>query len=272
MLENQSNWQPLIGLCEVVPPPSTAVILTSSVEDQGRVAACPGEEVVFTCRTTEAAGLTWFSDQFSNQLGFRFGPNDLQNTPVVDGSFTATLTEVIVNPDNMIFANFTSTLAVNATVDLNGTVIECNDQQVSKYQTLLVAGWHNIISIVADHRFVILGSIVIVVLEVTSHHFSIHTGMASPPLNPRSIVQTYHRHTFTVRVEWEDSTLGADTYTISSDTPMETVPGSETSVVLTLSYNMVHTVIITATLCGDISEAVTVNIYKGQVHALRTCS
>ena len=97
--------------------------------------------------------------------------------------------------------------------------------------------------------------------------------MASPPLNPDSTVQTYHRHNFTVRVEWEDSTSGADTYTISSDTPpMETIPGSETSVILTLSYNVVHTVTITATLCGDVSEAVTVNITKGQVHALRKCS
>ena len=88
--------------------------------------------------------------------------------------------------------------------------------------------------------------------------------MASPPLNPRSIVQTYHRHNFTVRVEWEDSTSGADIYTISSDTAsMETVPGNETSAILTLSYNMVHTVNITATLCGDVSEAVTVNITIG---------
>ena len=98
--------------------------------------------------------------------------------------------------------------------------------------------------------------------------------MASPPLNPNSTVQTYHRHTFTVRVEWEDSTLGADTYNISSDTSSmeETVPGSETSAILTLSYNMVHTVTITATLCGDVSEAATVDIIKGQVHALRPCS
>ena len=92
--------------------------------------------------------------------------------------------------------------------------------------------------------------------------------MVSPPLNPNLTIQTYHRHNFTVRVEWKDSTLGADTYTISSDTSMETVPGSETSVVLTLSYNMVHTVTITATLCGDVSEAVTVNISQGQVHAV----
>ena len=102
---------------------------------------------MFTCRATEAASLTWSSDQFSSsQLHrIRFLPMNLQNTPRVDGNFTATLTEVIVNPDNMLFANFTSTLAVNATVDLSGTVIECNDQQVSKYQTLLVAGCHNII-------------------------------------------------------------------------------------------------------------------------------
>ena len=90
--------------------------------------------------------------------------------------------------------------------------------------------------------------------------------MASPPLDPDSTIQTYHRHNFTVRVEWKDSTSGADTYTISSDTSIEeTVPGSETSAILTLSYNMVHTVTITATLCGDISEAATVNITKGQV-------
>ena len=92
--------------------------------------------------------------------------------------------------------------------------------------------------------------------------------MVSPPLNPNLTIQTYHRHNFTVRVEWKGSTLGADTYTISSDTSMETVPGSETPVVLTLSYNMVHTVTITATLCGDVSEAVTVNISQGQVHAV----
>ena len=96
--------------------------------------------------------------------------------------------------------------------------------------------------------------------------------MASPPLDLNLTIQTYHHHNFTVRVEWEDSTSGADTYNISSDTSMETVPGSGTSAILILSYNMVHTVIITATLCGDVSEAVTVNIIKGQVHAVHTCS
>ena len=207
---------------------------------------------MFTCRTTDSTSLIWNSDRFSNELSFV--SSDPHNTQRVDGSFTATLTEV-ENPNGDFIANFTSTLAVNATVDLSGTVIECTNQLVTQSQTLLVAGWHSIASHVR-----------ITVIKFTS----LHTGMASPPLNPTSIIQTYHRHNFTVRVEWEDSTSGADTYmyTISSDTsPMETVPGNETSVVLTLSYNMVHTVTITTTLCNVTSEAATVDIIKGQVHA-----
>ena len=128
-------------MCEIVPlSTATTVILTSSIEDQGRVAACPGEEVVFTCRTTNSPSLSWISDQFSSELVLRFVTISPQNTPRVDGSFTATLTEVIVNPNMMLFANFTSTLAVTATVELSGTVIECNDQLVTQSQTLLVAG------------------------------------------------------------------------------------------------------------------------------------
>ena len=246
-------------MCEIVPPSTaTTVILTSSIEDQGSVAACPGEEVVFTCRTTDSTSLTWNSDQFSTEQVLRFISISPQNTPIVDGSFTATLTEFVQDPNGGTgFGDFTSTLAVTATVELSGTVIECTNQIVTQSQTLLVTGWHSIASHVR-----------ITVINFTS----LHTGMVSPPLNPRSIVQCYHRHNFTVRVEWEDSTSGADTYTISSDTSMETVPGSKTSVILTLSYNMVHTVTITATLCGDVSEAVTVDIIKGQVRALHTCS
>ena len=95
---------------------------------------------MFTCRATDSTFLIWNSDRFFNQLGFRFLPSDPQNTPRVDGNFTATLTRVIVNPDNVIFANFTSTLAVNATVDLSGTVIECTGSTMTEDQTLLVAG------------------------------------------------------------------------------------------------------------------------------------
>ena len=127
-------------ISEIISPPSIAVILTSSI---GSVAVCPEEEVVFTCRTTDSPNLTWSSDQFSSQQQeISFLPTSSQNTPMVDGSFTATLTEVILKPNRPSIANFTSTLAVTATVELNRTVIKCADQLVTLNQTLLVAGWY----------------------------------------------------------------------------------------------------------------------------------
>ena len=127
----------LIGLCEIVPPPSTAVILTSSIEDQGRVAACPKEEVVFTCRTIEAHFLFWQSDQFPET---RFRYDSELNVPMFPGEFTATLTEFVEDPNEDSSGNITSTLAVNATVGLNGTVIACTDTIMTEDQTLLIAG------------------------------------------------------------------------------------------------------------------------------------
>ena len=126
-------------ISEIVSTLSTAVILTSSI---GGVAACPGEEVVFTCRTTEAATLIWSSDQFSNeQQEISFLLMSPQNTQVVDGNFTATLTEV--NVTNIVsLAYFTSTLAVTATVELNGTVIKCTTVPQEVTENLLVAGWY----------------------------------------------------------------------------------------------------------------------------------
>ena len=110
------------------------MILTSIIEDQGRVAACPGEEVVFTCRTIEARFLFWQSDQFPET---RFQFNSPQNDPMFHGN---TLTEFVEDPNDASSGNFTSTLAVNATVELNGTVIECTNSIMTEDQTLHIAG------------------------------------------------------------------------------------------------------------------------------------
>ena len=88
-------------IVRLFPSISTAatVILTTSIEDQGRVAACPREEVVFTCRITDSPSLSWL---FSSQFQISFVPSDPQNMTVVVEDVTATLTEVIVNPNNII--------------------------------------------------------------------------------------------------------------------------------------------------------------------------
>ena len=70
----------------------------------------------------------------------------------------------------------------------------------------------------------------------------------------------YYRYSFTVAVEWTypDSDPTPDEFTVvvstsGSTSSSQTVPGNETSVALTLLYNLDYTVGITATLCGETS-------------------
>ena len=72
----------------------------------------------------------------------------------------------------------------------------------------------------------------------------------------------YQQYSFTVAVEWTypDSDPTPDEFTVvvstsGSNSSTQTVPGNETSVALTLLYNVDYTVGITATLCGNTSEA-----------------
>ena len=80
----------------------------------------------------------------------------------------------------------------------------------------------------------------------------------SAPLNPMVVDFNYYRYNFIVAVEWRypDSDPTPDVFTVlvsGSTTSTQTVPGNETSVALTLLYNVDYTVGITATLCGNTS-------------------
>ena len=103
--------------------------MTSSVEQAGRQAACPGEEVTFTCNVTDAGALVWFAE-----------PHISQSDPVtfsVASAATAgdtrdptaqihiVLDEVSQGSDPRL-ANFTSTLTVRNSTALSGTVIQCS--------------------------------------------------------------------------------------------------------------------------------------------------
>ena len=47
-------------------PAAAEVTLVSSVEQNGRTAACPGEVVTFTCTVTQGASLNWASTAFTS--------------------------------------------------------------------------------------------------------------------------------------------------------------------------------------------------------------
>ena len=107
------------------PTSAQTVTLTCSVEQDGRLAACPGEVVTFTCMVTDGAFLDWTAEPHITMMDpIRF----LVSTPVGEtamddsGQFRARLTSVIQNGN---FGDLTSELTVTASETLGGTVIQC---------------------------------------------------------------------------------------------------------------------------------------------------
>ena len=120
----------------------STVTLTSSVEQAGRQAACPGEEVTFTCTVTEAAGLQWRINQ-SEPIRFVVSgiPENIgTNQTDPSGHFTAGLISSMQGMTGN-FGSFTSELTVTVSERLNGTVVQCDDaQSISMNTTLNIAG------------------------------------------------------------------------------------------------------------------------------------
>ena len=109
------------------------VTLTSSVQQAGRQAACPGETVTFTCNVSDGVALRWIA---GNQIPSRDPISFLPNTPpgdiVTRRDFTATLVSAITNRNNVQRARFHSQLTVTVGEDsgLNGTQVTCNGRSV----------------------------------------------------------------------------------------------------------------------------------------------
>ena len=119
--------------------------LTSSVEQAGRQAACPGEEVTFTCTVTESVRLRWIAEPFILQndsiqfaaAGAMTGDRGLD----LSGQFMAILDTIMFSGG---VADFTSRLIVTASVSgsLNGTVVQCSGrlQTSTMMSKLFIAG------------------------------------------------------------------------------------------------------------------------------------
>ena len=101
------------------------VSLTSSVEQDGRQAACPGEVISFTCTLAGDVGIRWVADPFISQsqpIDFAIH-TDTNGISQERGEF-----HVILNTVTMLsylHANFTSTLTVRVSDSLDGIVVQC---------------------------------------------------------------------------------------------------------------------------------------------------
>ena len=103
--------------------------LSSSVEEDGRQFACPGEHVIFTCEVNRSVIIRISAENFicrndpvsylaTDAVGSpgRTNPEDL---------FQANLTNV--QRESNLIANFTVTLTTNTTNETSNTVVECGD-------------------------------------------------------------------------------------------------------------------------------------------------
>ena len=114
--------------------------LNSSVEQAGRQAACPGEEVTFTCIVTDGGALVWIAE-----------PHITQNNPVAFSGASATAGErrdptaqIHIVLDDVSqgsipeVRDFVSTLTVRNSTALSGTVIQCSNGINTANNTLMV--------------------------------------------------------------------------------------------------------------------------------------
>ena len=110
------------------------------MEQAGRQAACPGEEVTFTCNVTDVVGLVWIAE-----------PHITQSDPVTFSGAGATTGETrdptaqihIVLDDvspgsDARLSDFVSTLTVRNSTALSGTVIQCSNGIITVSNTLMV--------------------------------------------------------------------------------------------------------------------------------------
>ena len=103
----------------------------SSVEQNGRTAACPRELVTFTCTVTQGASLNWASTAFTSCDSiptYTLRSDSSVGNVSACGSFQANLTAItnIIQVGQALQADLTSTLSPTTIVS-PGTMVTCSD-------------------------------------------------------------------------------------------------------------------------------------------------
>ena len=103
----------------------------SSVEQNGRTAACPRELVTFTCTVTQGFSLNWASTAFTSCNStptYLLAPGTSVGSTSVCGSFKAILTDItnVTQVGQSRLGDMTSTLSPTTTVSPR-TVVTCSD-------------------------------------------------------------------------------------------------------------------------------------------------
>ena len=115
------------------------VMLTSTIEEDGRQFACEGEMVTFTCQVIGSLSVQWHGP-LVRQDPIIFSIDPAAPVVISRSSFIATLTSITRSGSN---SNFTSTLQVNSsrTFARSDTTVECRNRLgVNESSRFTVAG------------------------------------------------------------------------------------------------------------------------------------
>ena len=113
------------------PPISASVSLSSSVEQNGRRFACPGERVTFTCEVNQGAILRFTNSHNESVSYIATDAVGSSGHPIPNATFQANLTNVDPESDESGVANLTATWTAITTDEINNAVVECTEARRS---------------------------------------------------------------------------------------------------------------------------------------------
>ena len=131
---------PLLTHVQGLASAQTTVTLSSSVEQAGRQAACPGEEVTFTCVVTDGGALRWVAEPHINESS----PVTFSGSGATAGDTRDPTAQIHIVLDDVSpgsipqVRDFVSTLTVRNPTALRGTVIQCSSGNITVSNTLMV--------------------------------------------------------------------------------------------------------------------------------------
>ena len=248
-------------MCSITVAEATIV---SSVEQDGRTAACPGELVTFTCTVTQGGSLNWASATFTcdSTPTYTVDFQTSVGSTSVCGSFQANLTAItnINQVGQSLQADITSTLTPTTNVS-PGTVVTCSDLTGTLTSPQSKAYPSTASKLECNCNWLIL------ITLVNSH---IPSGLPSFPGSPTTTVQ-YGPQNITVVVQWgypqNDGGAPVVNYTVTLVGPgavrLSSTTSAQENTTFTLAYNEEYTVSIAATNCVGTGGTVSLNISEG---------
>lgn len=252
--------------------------LTSTLDEDGRRSACPGEVVIYTCKV-DTPYLQWAVETFHHierePILFSTERNTVGSTVIsTHGLFNATV--VSMNKDGWVV---TSNLSILAEKMFHNKWIQCSDgyryANESPKSVLTIGGMY-ILSLYAlimrTHHYCLLIIRIVISSRECKRTFSIYF-LSGSPSRPRFLNYSIVSHgvdSYSVIINWkppEDSggvRITNYTTTLVTMHKMHVYTERNTFLNIQLSYNQMYWFHVVASTCVNTSATTTMEVYESK--------